>query len=787
MSKARRLRAKPAIKRAIRNVVASAPGTLESALRYHQQGELPRAEKLYRKVLKREPEHVNANHLLGVLCHQTERNKLAIRLIAKAITARPDLAEAHNNLGLALRADGRLTEAAQSFKAARQARPDMVEAHINLAMTCNEPDRFDEAISACESALAINPYSADAHYSQGNAHRGLADPAAALACFQRATTLNPRFSRAFYNLGNTLADLEQLKEALDAYDKALAVDPGYADAFNARGNALRLLTRLGEAYQSIRRALTLDPAEARYQRAFYELLLIHELKITEFSPEIKATLVNLLSTPGLALLHLEETWLSFFRSDPAFARFNRLAQLPNYSEFSRQLDEITDLSPLDDPFFVHGLQRLKFADHQFERFMTLLRRQVLLDGPHVGLPFLVGLAAQCFFNEYVWAETDAERHAVDTLVERFHVQALDSTEILLLACYQPLHRLVGHDRLPSMLGDPLDPAVAELLRLQIDEPLLEDEIRADIPVLRSTTQDAVSDRVRAQYEENPYPRWKTLDWVPAVTVPEAMAALFPHLQHEELPDPLSPRIMIAGCGTGNHALLSSMRFKNSRTLAIDLSLTSLAYAVRKGRELDAQNVEFKQGDILSLDQLDELFDIIECVGVLHHMADPVAGWRLLSRRLKPGGFIKIGLYSEIARQHVVAARALIAESGYSSSMEDIRECRQEISRLPPDHPISPVTLCRDFYATSTCRDFLFHTQEHRFTIERISDILDQLGLEFLGFDAMRAVHKRSFIEMNPQKNALASLECWSAFERSNPNVFDGMYQFWARKVRADLR
>lgn len=149
MSKARPLRAKPATKRAIRSVVAPAPGALDSALRYHHQGQLPRAGKLYKKVLKREPDHVSANHLLGVLSHQTERNKLAIRLIAKAIAARPD----------------------------------MVEARSNLAMTCNELDRFDEVISACENAIAINPYSADAYYSQGDAHRGLANPAAALACF----------------------------------------------------------------------------------------------------------------------------------------------------------------------------------------------------------------------------------------------------------------------------------------------------------------------------------------------------------------------------------------------------------------------------------------------------------------------------------------------------------------------------------------------------------------------------------------------------------------------------
>ena len=48
--------------------------------------------------------------------------------------------------------------------------------------------------------------------------------------------------------------------------------------------------------------------------------------------------------------------------------------------------------------------------------------------------------------------------------------------------------------------------------------------------------------------------------------------------------------------------------------------------------------------------LNKKFDIIESAGVLHHMADPVAGWRTLTNCLKPNGLMKIGLYSNLARQ-----------------------------------------------------------------------------------------------------------------------------------------
>ena len=57
------------------------------------------------------------------------------------------------------------------------------------------------------------------------------------------------------------------------------------------------------------------------------------------------------------------------------------------------------------------------------------------------------------------------------------------------------------------------------------------------------------------------------------------------------------------------------------------------------------NIQLRQIDILDLDQLQDAYDVIECSGVLHHMQDPAKGLASLNRKLKPGGYIKIGLYS----------------------------------------------------------------------------------------------------------------------------------------------
>ena len=123
--------------------------------------------------------------------------------------------------------------------------------------------------------------------------------------------------------------------------------------------------------------------------------------------------------------------------------------------------------------------------------------------------------------------------------------------------------------------------------------------------------------------------------------------------------PEIPEILVAGCGTGQHVVDTSSRFSNAHVLAVDLSLSSLSYALRKTEELELPNIEYAQADIMGLDAFGRRFDLIECIGVLHHLGDPMAGWRVLVDLLRPGGFMKIGLYSETARQHVIHGRGPI--------------------------------------------------------------------------------------------------------------------------------
>jgi SAM-dependent methyltransferase len=349
--------------------------------------------------------------------------------------------------------------------------------------------------------------------------------------------------------------------------------------------------------------------------------------------------------------------------------------------------------------------------------------------------------------------------------------------------------------LRAALYGPLDPDVAAELLVKEEAQLAtrpwcrllltrmgpqaqrEREIAANLPSL-SASGDTVSGAVQAQYEESPYPRWRELRSGGEVALPALLKRLFPGMTP---PFPAEkPAVLVAGCGTGRHALRTAKRIIGAEVTAIDLSRRSLAYGARQSEEHDISNVTFAQADIVDLPDSLGQFDLIEACGVLHHMADPEGAWRGLTRFLAPHGVMKVALYSEQARQDVIAVREMVGDRIDSLTLDDIRRLRKELLALPEDHPAASVTQELDFYSLSGCRDFLFHRHEQRFDIPRIKAAIDDLGLEFLGFEFTDPQVMTAYRARHPDDPSGRSLANWQAIETENPMLFRGMYQFWCR-------
>ena len=382
------------------------------------------------------------------------------------------------------------------------------------------------------------------------------------------------------------------------------------------------------------------------------------------------------------------------------------------------------------------------------------------------LAFCCSIARQCFVNEYVFSVTKEEHEEACKLCAALEAaltaeQPVPALWPVVVGAYFPLHRLESKQ---ALVARTWPASVDALLVQQVKDPAQERRIAAELPAL-TAIEDEVSRLVRQQYEENPYPRWITA----------GRSAILHDRGLEQKLD-----VLIAGCGTGLSATEFARGACSARILAIDLSRASLSYAKRMAQKFALTNVEFAQADIMKLGSLGRQFDFIDAFGVLHHLADPWEGWRILLSLLRPGGAMTVGLYSAQARRNVVAGRALIAQRGYQPTPDDIRRCREEIAAAEDGSLLKSLTQWEDFFTISECRDLLFHPQEHRLTLPDIKAFLVANDLQFIGF-ALPPSTLRRFTLRFPGEAAMTDLDRWHAFECEAPETFRSMYQFRVRK------
>jgi 2-polyprenyl-3-methyl-5-hydroxy-6-metoxy-1,4-benzoquinol methylase len=590
---------------------------------------------------------------------------------------------------------------------------------LQEGMAHHDAGRLAEAESAYRRALAAAPGRPDALVLLGALAHGRGNLDSAVAAYRQATAHAPGFLPAWINLANALEEQGRFDEALGAHRAALAIE----DRGELRARFARCAARAAHL-----------PADAAFR--------------------------------ALVTRALAEAWV----------RPSELALTACRLVVPGALRELSA-----DALLLALLESAQVCDPALERFLTQARRALLdrVDDPGSAdtLAFAGALARQCFLNDYVFSASPEEWARAAGLRDALGAELAKGGDVspaalAAVAAYFPLASMPSAERLAERAWP--EP-VARLVVQHLDDPRVERELREAIPAWTTVAQE-VSRRVRRQYEESPYPRWVRCPAGEALPLAAYLQRLFPDTAFDPPIAGGAIDVLVAGCGTGQEPVALARELADARISAIDLSRVSLAYAMRKTRELGLP-VEYAQADIVELASLGRSFDVISSAGVLHHLADPQAGWRTLAGMLRTGGFMRIGLYSELGRRDLAPVRQLIAERGYEATPEGIRACRREIldsGRFPR------IAALRDLYGLNECRDLLFHVEEHRYDLPQVASMLAAAGLELVGLLVEPAVRRR-FRARFPEAGSDADLDRWHAFERDNPDTFSGMYLFWARK------
>lgn len=608
----------------------------------------------------------------------------------------------------------------------------------------------------------------------------------AAAQYRRVAELRPS-GEALVNLGNALLELHQTGDALRAYQQALALDPRQPAACFGIGCALRD-SHPADAAAAFSRAIVLAPEFAPAHEKLVDMQIaagngdaacaaICQALLRVDTPALRAAFTELFSVitpaadaPGLRqimLRALSERWTR--PQDLAVAAGALAALHPPIRADDLLLRTLLTITPVCDADVEQALTAQRRA--LLERVMSSAATDTST------MTMLSTLARQGWINEFAWSVTPAESLAVADLGATVQA-ALDGgqtppmAQVVALAMYRPLSTLRQAERL---LAARPPAAVAAVFTQQIAEPAEEARLRADIP--RATAiEDTTSQNVRGQYEENPYPRWVVAPAVPPRRPLGAwLAARYPSVN---LPSGRPLRLLVAGCGTGQHPLELARCFSGAEILAIDLSLASLGYAARMTKVLGVTGIDYRQADLLRAGELGGRFDVIESSGVLHHLDDLWAGWRSLLSVLEPGGVMTVSLYTEKGRADVRAARGWIARQGYPATAEGLRQCRQDMRDLS-DRWARNLTSSPDFASLSGCRDLLFHVRESAVTPLQVKSFLEKEGLTLLGVETSAAT-RRAFLASEGE-NRLIDLAAWDRFERKNPDCFKGMIHLWVSK------
>ncbi len=723
------------------------PQLLEAAVRAHKTGDITKAEAQYLNAINSGFHHEIAFSNLGVIYKNTGREEKAIAIYERAIAKNPTFADAFTNLGNLYKDLGQLDQALTATLKSLELKPDNPDALINLGAINQDLGNIDQALAYTLKCLELKPDNPTALMNLGSIYKDLGNHDQALAYTLKSLELKPDNPTAHMNLGGIYKDLGNLDQALAYTLKSLELkgdNPGAVNnlkAFikepNLSASNAKNLTR---AYE-----LLLDRTDISHQK-------LSNIFLQEFLPTIQkaSSSDSIISEDNKAFKALASDW--------------------------RFLKSLTLLIP---------------PNPEAEEFFTRLRKEILTltiqmsTVPKQLRPLTEALSAQCFLNEYVYRSSQEEEESITQLIVAATHNQVDSNQYLaIIGCYKAIYTTGINPEFINNYPTP-DDSSKELITAQFKEPLLEQDIKSSMQEKRNVS-DTISRKVQAMYEENPYPRFKYSDYTDSKLAEPVCESIEKETTRKDLsfseelkPLTARPKVLIAGCGTGNQIILGS-RYKNAQITAIDLSSSSLAYAIRKTKEYGMDNITFKKIDLLNVTDLGETFDIIECSGVLHHMDNPSEGLSALIQQLEPGGYINLGLYSEIARKVIVEARETIQTLGISSTPESIRNFRKKVLDGEIKELLDLPKFGRDFYSLSECRDLCFHVQEHRFTTETIQKLLDSHGLTFCGFIVTEQI-KKIYQKQYPEDIDMKSLPNWGKFEEKYPSTFTSMYQFWAHK------
>jgi SAM-dependent methyltransferase len=241
-------------------------------------------------------------------------------------------------------------------------------------------------------------------------------------------------------------------------------------------------------------------------------------------------------------------------------------------------------------------------------------------------------------------------------------------------------------------------------------------------------------------------------------------------------------ILIAGCGT-NQAAVFAYRNRAAKVVGVDISQPSLDHQQYLKDKHGLRNLELRRLPIEELPTLGRGFDLIVSTGVLHHMADPLAGMTALARCLRPDGVIGVTLYARYGRIGVELLQSVFRDMGLRQDDASVRMVKETVSVLPRQHLVRGYLQMEgaELRYDGAVVDTFLHGRDRSYTVDDCIDLVTSAGLEFQGWLINAPYYHHELIEpadeFSALVNALPLRKRWAVMERLHR--FAGCHFFMA--------
>jgi SAM-dependent methyltransferase len=228
-------------------------------------------------------------------------------------------------------------------------------------------------------------------------------------------------------------------------------------------------------------------------------------------------------------------------------------------------------------------------------------------------------------------------------------------------------------------------------------------------------------------------------------------------------------ILIAGCGA-NQAAWFAFTNPSAKVVGIDVSQPSLDHEQYLKDKHDLQNLELHLLPIEEVSALGLDFDLVVCIGVLHHLADPAKGMQALAGCLRPDGVASVMLYGKYGRIGVDSLASVFHDVGLGQDDSSVQVVKETIPLLPVDHPVRMyLTNSSDLDADTSVVDTFLHGRQRCYTVEECIDLVRSAGLVFQEWFFKAAYYPHESFALPDRLlsalNARPDVEIWSLMER----------------------